>query len=141
LARLELEVGAHQIWNQIGINLLGSESIHQDADGIGNTDRIGELHFAAVGEAGGHDVLGDVARHVGGGTIHFGRILAAECAAAVTSHATVSVHDDLAAGQAGIAHGAADHEASGRIDVVLGVFVEQVGGNYSLDDVLQNVGA
>src|SRR5208282_432589 len=98
LARLELEVGAHQIWNQLGIDLLGSESIHQDADGIGNTDRVGELHFAAVGEAGGYDVLGDVARHVGGRTIDLGRILAAESAAAVTTHATVCVDDNLASG-------------------------------------------
>src|SRR5208282_5875408 len=96
---------------------------------------------AAIGQAGGHDVLGDVARHVCGGTIHLGRVLAAERAASVTPHATVSVYDDLASGQAGIAHGAADHEASCGVDVVLGVLIEQVGGNHSLDDVLQDVGA
>src|SRR5208282_84500 len=141
LARLELEVGAHQIWNQLGIDLLGPESIHQDADWIGNTDRVSELHFAAVGQAGGHDILGNVSRHVSGGPVDLGRILAAEGSPAVTTHATVGVDDDLASRETGIAHGSADHKTSGGIDVILGVFIEQVGGNYGLNDVLQNVGA
>src|SRR5208282_3101156 len=137
----ELFPRPHQIRNQLGIDLLGSESIHKDADGFSNTDGVGELHFAAVGQAGGYDVLRDITRHVGGRAIHLGRILAAERAAAVTSHATIGVYDDLASGQSGIAHGAADDEASGGIDVILGVLIEQVGWNHGLDDVLQNVGA
>src|SRR3989454_9289151 len=32
------------------------------------------------------------------------------------SHATVGVHDDLAAGQAGVALRAPDHETTGRVD-------------------------
>jgi hypothetical protein len=47
----------------------------------------------------------------------------------------------LRPGQAGIAHGSADHKTSGGIDVILGVLVEQVGGNHGLNDMLQNVGA
>ncbi len=37
--------------------------------------------------------------------------------------------------------GAADYEESGGIDVVLGVFVEQIGGKNGLVDVLEDVGA
>jgi len=40
---------------------------------------------------------------------------------------TVGVHDDLAAGESGVAHRPADNEASGGIDVIFGVSVEQVG--------------
>ncbi len=121
-------------------DLAGAEGIDQHADRLGDADGIGELHFAALGQAGGHDVLGDVARHVGGGTVHLGRVLAAESAAAVTAHAAVGVDDDLASGQAGVAHGAADDEAAGGVDVVLGVGIQQVGGDGGLDHVLQDVG-
>src|SRR5208283_1173179 len=114
---------------------------NQHADRVSDADGVGELHFAAIGQAGGDYVLGDMTRHVGGGAIDLGRIFSAESAATVASHAAVGVDDDLAAGQAGVAHGAADDETSGGIDVVLGVFVEQVGRDHGLDDMLQNAGA
>ena len=59
----------------------------------------------------------------------------------MTAHAAVGIDDDLASGQAGIAHRAADNKPAGGIDVVLGVGIQQVGGNDGLNDVLQNVGA
>ncbi len=65
-------------------------------------------------------------------------ILAAEAAAAVTAHAAVGVHDDLAPGQAGVAHRPADHEPSGGVDVVLGVGVQHVRRDHGLDHVLQH---
>ena len=43
--------------------------------------------------------------------------------------------------RAGVAHGSADDESSGGIDVVFGVFVQQFRGNGCLDHMLQNVGA
>ena len=98
------------------------------------------MHFHALGKACSHDVFGDVARHVACGAVNLGRIFAAEGAAAVASHATVSIHDDFAAGEAGIAHRPADHEAAGGIDVVLGISIEEFSGNGRLDDVLQNIG-
>ena len=58
----------------------------------------------------------------------------------MASHTAVTVDDDLAAGQAGIAHGATHYETSGGIDVVLGIGIEHVGGNRLLDDVLQHFG-
>jgi hypothetical protein len=56
----------------------------------------------------------------------------------VTAHATVGVHDDLAAGQAAVAHRAANDELAGRVDVVLGVFGQQFGRQYVLDDQLHH---
>ena len=112
----------------------------QHADRLGHADGVGQLDLGALGQAGGHDVLGDVAGHVGRRAVHLGRVLAAEGAAAVTAHAAVGVHDDLAAGQAGVAHGSADDEAAGGVDVVLGVLVEPLGGQHGLDDVLEDVG-
>ena len=86
--------------------------------GSANADRIGQLHLAAIGQPRGHDVLGDVAGHVGGTAVDLGRILAAERAATVAAPAAVGVDDDLPAGQAAVAVRAADHEAAGRVDVV-----------------------
>ena len=58
----------------------------------------------------------------------------------MTARAAIGVDDDLAAGEAGVAHGPADDEAAGGIDVVLGVLVEPLGGKHGLDDVLEDVG-
>ena len=90
---------------------------HGDRDRVRDADRVGDLHLAAVGEPGRDDVLGHVAGRVGGRAVDLRRILARERAAAVTGRAAVGVDDDLAAGQAGVAHRAADHELAGRVDV------------------------
>src|SRR5450755_747610 len=136
----QFEIRPHQILNDGGLDFAGAEGIDPNADRFGHTDGVGELHFATVGQFGGNNILGDVPRHVGGGTVDLGRILAAECAATVTAHAAVSVDDDLAAGESGVAHGSANYKAAGGIDVVFGIFVEQMGRNDVLDHMLQNVG-
>ena len=140
-ARRELEVRADQVRDDDGVDLLGSERLNQHANRIGDANGIGELHFATVGESAGDEVLGDVTRHVRRRAIDLGRIFAAERAPAVTSHAAVAVNDDLAASESGVAHGTADDESSGGIDVVLAVFIEQVRRNHCLNHVLQNAGA
>ena len=86
-------------------------------DGPGDADAVGDLDLEAVGEPGGDDVLGDPAGGVGGRAVDLRRVLAREGAAAVAGHAAVRVDDDLAAGQAGVAHRPAGHEAAGRVDV------------------------
>ena len=63
------------------------------------------------------DVLGEIARGVGGRAVDLGRVLAGEGAAAMRGRAAIGVDDDLAAGQAAIAVRAADDELAGRIDV------------------------
>ena len=88
-----------KVGNDLRIHLASAERLHQHAYGFSHADGISKLHFAALGQTGSHNVLRDVARHVGSGTIHLRRILAAECAATVTTHAAVGVDDDLAAGQ------------------------------------------
>ena len=56
----------------------------------------------------------------------------------MTRHAAVGVDDDLAAGQAAVAHRATDDEVAGRVDVVLGTFVQQFGRQGVLDDQLHH---
>ena len=79
-------------------------------------DRVGDLHLRPRRQTGRHDVLGHPAHRVGAGAIDLGGVLARERAAAVAGGAAVGVDDDLAAGQAGVAHRAAGHEPPGRVD-------------------------
>src|SRR5699024_12767323 len=63
------------------------------------------------------DILRHIARRIGCGAVHLGRILAGKCATAVACHAAVGVDDDLAPGQAGITQWTAGDELAGGIDV------------------------
>ena len=56
----------------------------------------------------------------------------------MTGHAAVAVDDDLAAGQTAVTHRAANDELAGRVDVELGVLVQQLGGDDVLDDQLHH---
>jgi len=59
----------------------------------------------------------------------------------MTAVAAVGVYDNFAPGEAGVAHGPADDEAAGRVDVELRFRIEHFGGNDGLDDVLGHSGA
>ena len=129
-------------------NGLGAEAVDVHAHRMRDADRVGDLELAAVGEARGDDVLRDVARGVRRRAVDLRRILARERAAAVRSRAAVGVDDDLAAGEARVAHRAADHELAGRVDVEEVLRVEPcrvveiacVGVQDRLDDMLEEVG-
>ena len=120
-------------------DMAGAVQIGVDRQRMGDADGVGELQRAAVGETRGDDVLGEIARGIGGRAVDLRRILAGESAAAVRGRAAVSVDDDLAPGEAGVAVGAADVELAGRIDVpdrVLGNPTLGQGGEHEgLDDV------
>ena len=67
-------------------DLAGPLGVDVDADRLGDADGVGELDLAALGQARGDDVLGDVAGHVGGRAVDLRGVLAAEGAAAVPAH-------------------------------------------------------
>ncbi len=56
----------------------------------------------------------------------------------MTAVAAVRIHNDFAAGEAGITHGSANDEAAGGIDVIFRFRVEHVRGNDRLDHVLHD---
>src|SRR5207245_7555805 len=91
--------------------------VHHHRDRIGDAYGIGDLHLDPVGYPGSHQVLGDVAGHVGGGAVDLRRILPREGSAPVVGVPTVRVDDDLPARQPGVSLRATDDEAAGRIDV------------------------
>src|ERR1700704_2458945 len=98
------------------------------------TNGISELHFASVGQTGSNDVFRDPASHISGRAIHFARVFPGESAAAVASHSAVSIDNDLATRNPGIAFRPAHYEASGRIDQVSCLSVEPFGRHHIFDE-------
>src|SRR5450631_1773380 len=96
--RCQLEVRTNQLLQRGRVHLSGAKGFNQHADRLSHTDRISQLHFATLGQASRHDVLGNVAGHISRRTIDLCRILAAECTAAVASHTAVGVNDDVPPG-------------------------------------------
>ncbi|MNI35370.1 hypothetical protein D3C73_893930 [compost metagenome] len=133
--RTQVEVLADQLLDLVVADLAGAEGGDRDRGRLSHADGVGDLHFATVGQAGGNHVLGNVAGSVGGRTVNLGRVLAGERATTVTGPAAVGVDDDLAAGQAAVAHRAADLELAGRVDVELGALVQPLGRQHRLDDL------
>ncbi|CDB87766.1 putative uncharacterized protein PY07799 [Firmicutes bacterium CAG:170] len=136
--RTEVEALAYQLAEMPVAELAGAEGIDQHGDRLRHADGVGQLQLALGGEAGCDDVLGDVARHIGRAAVNLGRVLAGEGAAAVGRVAAVGIDDDLAAGQAGVADGAADDKAAGRVDEEARVRIEQAGGQIRLDDLFDH---
>src|SRR5262249_44968953 len=96
--RRQLEVFANEFGDAFVGNGRGAEAVHHGGDGVGHANRVGQLDFGFRPQAGSHDVLGDVTRHVASGAVDLGRILAGKRAAAVAAVAAIAVHDDFAAG-------------------------------------------
>ena len=90
---------------------------------MGHADGIGQFDLAAAGKAGSHDILGHPAGCVGSGAVHLGGVFPGEGAAAVAAITAVGVHNDLPAGEAAIAHGAADDKPASGVDIDAGVLV------------------
>ena len=126
-ARTHIELGGDQFGETILGDLAGAESMDHDRNRLGNADGVGHLHFATVAETGSNEILGDVTSHIGGGTVDLARVLAGEGTAAMAPHAAVGIDDDLAPGQAAIAHRAADDKTPGGVDEVAGLGIEEMG--------------
>ena len=85
--------------------------------GLRDTNGIRKLNRAALGQAGRNDIFRQIARRICSRAVYFGRVLARKCAAAMRRGATISIDNDFATGQAGIAIRPTDNESAGRVDV------------------------
>ena len=135
--RAQVEVLAHQLGNGVVADLAGAFGVHGDVHRLGDANRVRHLNLALARQAGGDDVLGHVARGVGGAAVHFRGIFAAEGAAAVRAGTAVGVDDDLAAREATVALRATHHKAAGGVDQVLGV-LQPLFRQHRLDDFLDH---
>ena len=133
-ARTQVEVFAYQCHDGLVAELACAKGVDGDRGGLGHTDGVAHLNLTLAGQASSNNVLGDIATGVSRAAVHFGRIFAGERATTVTGHAAIGVHNDLAASEATVAHGAADHEDTGGVDVVQGVLVQPLFRQYRFDD-------
>src|SRR3546814_895443 len=88
---------------------------------FGHANGIGYLNQCLVRYTCSYKVLCQVAGCIRRGTIDFGSILAGKGAAAMSTLSTVSVHNDLAAREPGIAVWSANHELAGRVYMKLDI--------------------
>src|SRR6266540_4664707 len=135
----QVEVFVHQLDDHFLGDLVGAEALAADRERAGHADRIGQLQLEAVGQAGGHDVLGHPARRIGRAAVDLRWILARERAAAMARDAAIRVDDDLAAGQARVAVWLASDEAAGRVHEVLGLRVDQLSRHDLVKDVFDDI--
>ena len=112
----QVEHFPHRLFNRFGGDRGGLEGFDHDGHRIGDTDRVGDLRLTAGRQTRRHDVLGHPPHRVGRRAVDLGGIFPAERAAAVPRHAAVGVHDDLAAGEPGIALRSADDKAARGVD-------------------------
>src|SRR5690606_38182597 len=87
--RTQVEDLQNRLLDRVHRDLFGAEALHEQPHRLRLADRVGDLDLAPVGQAGGHDVLGDPAHRVGRGTVDLGGVLAGEGATAMTGHAAV----------------------------------------------------
>src|SRR5215212_1018981 len=136
--RVQTEVLSYKVREDRLADASGSPCIDEHGDGLRDADCIGQLYETALSQSSSDDILCDVARHVRGGAINLGRVLARERTAAVRRVAAVSVDDDLSAGQPCIALGAAHDKAPRGIYMKFRRFVEQFLWDGRLDDLFLN---
>src|SRR5688500_1310705 len=129
----EVEVLSDELADRHVRHIARAEGLDVQRDRPGATDDVCDLHFEAIREAGLDDVLRDKARRVRGGPVDLRRVLPAERAAAVSRVAPIGVDDDLASGEAGVAHGTADRERAGPIHAIDRLRVEPALGYRRLD--------
>jgi hypothetical protein len=116
LGGTEIKGLVHGFLDSFEANFFGIEGIEADGDGMGMANGVGELDFHTIGEAGGDDVLGDIATHVGCASVDFGGVFSTEGATPVAPRPAVGIDDDFAAGETTIAFGSPDDEATSGIN-------------------------
>ena len=116
-------------------------SVHEDGQGVGEADAVGQLHKGTVAQTSGHEGLGDPAASVGSRAVHLGGVLAGESTSTVGSPASVGVDDDLATSEASITVRTTNDESARGVEVVDGLVIEVLGGHDVLNDVLHQVRA
>ena len=92
-------------------HLVRAVGIHEQRNGVGHADGIGDLQFALVREPRRDDVLADIARHVRRAAVDLGAVFARKGAAAVRAPAAVGIDDDLAPREAAVPFRPADLKA------------------------------
>ncbi len=113
--------------------------VNEDGQRLGDTDGIGDLNDASLGQLGGDERLGDPAGSISGRAVDLGGVLSGEGTTTVGAPTTISINDDLASSETGITVRTTNDEASRGVKVIDGLVINILGRNNGLDDVLQKI--
>ena len=114
----------------------GAIGVYEDGERVRDSDGVRQLDQAAVGKTGGNYGLGSPSGSVGSRTVDLRGVLSRESSSSVGSPASVSVNNDLAAGESSVAVRTTDNESTRGVQVVDGLLVEVLGRHHRLDHVL-----
>ena len=74
--RAQVEVVADDLDKLLRGLVRGAVRLHEDRQGLGDTDGVGELHQRSAGQLGRDQGFGDPSSQVSGGTVDLGVVLA-----------------------------------------------------------------
>ena len=107
------------------IHLRTAKSIHENIHRFSHTDRIRHLYQHLIRHTGGNHILSDMTSGISSRTVYLRRVLSRESTTAMSTFATVCIHDDLTAGQTGITVRTTDHELTGRVHMINDIIIKQ----------------
>ena len=136
--RTEIKGLVYGLLDSFEANFFSIESIEADGDGMGMANGVGELDFHTVGQAGGDNVLSNIATHVGCAAVDFGGIFSTEGATPVATRPAVGIDDDFAAGETAIAFGSPDDEATSGINEKFCAPIEHLFRENFADELFDN---
>ena len=93
---------------------------------MSDTDCVGKLDLAFVSQTCCNDILCNVTCCICCRTVYFCAVFSGESSAAVTSHSTVCINDDLTSCQTCITVRSTDYETSCRIDEEFCLIIDQL---------------
>ena len=102
-----------------------SIGVDVDVDGACHTDGIADLYQDFVGHTGCNKVLGNMTSGIGSRAVYLRGIFAGESTTTVCTLTAISIYNNLATRQTGIAMRPSDYELTSRIDVIGDVVIKQ----------------
>jgi hypothetical protein len=92
-----------------------------DAQGLGYSDAVSHLYHNSLAELIGYEVLRYPSGGIGSRTINLSGVFAGKSTSTVSSPASVSISNDLAACKSSISMGSSNNKQIARIENVTGV--------------------
>ena len=133
--RPHVEVIVDELRDLLGIHLAGAERVYAYRYRLGDSDRVCKLHLALCRDARRHDVLCDVARHIGSGSVDLCRVLSGKGSAAMRRMSSVSVYYYLTPREARVSHRSAYDESACRVDEISGLLIDEIRRHHRVDDI------
>src|SRR3989344_618533 len=120
-------------------NFSSTKSIHSNRQWLWHADGVCHLHLQLFCQSRGNQIFRNIPSHITSRSVDLGVVLAREASAAVTAPATISVHDDFAAGKSGVALWTADHEPARGIDENPSFLIQKFFRNDFADNLTFNI--